>query len=525
MNYSRSVISLSLLFSLLQSLTFATSSHNAFIQCLENHSNSSISSLIYTQNNSSYSSILQNYIRNLRFNESYTPKPQIIITAGQISDIQTAIFCGKAHKMQMKIRSGGHDYEGVSYWSDEPGFFVLDMFRLRSIEVDVQDESAWVEVGATLGEVYYRIAEKSPVHGFPAGVCPTVGVGGHLSGGGYGNMMRKYGLTVDNVVDATIVDGQGRLLDRRAMGEDLFWAITGGGGSSFGVVVSYKIKIVRVPETVTVFRVARTYGENFTDLVHRYQEVAEGEFPKELFLRMTLDVVNGTNRATFLAMYLGNSQDLVALMDNSFPELGLLLSDCQEMSWAQSVLFWTNFPSGTPVTELLSRVPQSLTYLKRKSDYLKKPIPKQALELLFKKMVELRTPALAFNPYGGRMAEIPASEKPFPHRAGNIAKLQYATNWNEQGAEAANRYLTLTRELYEFMTPYVSMAPREAFLNYRDLDIGVNHNGRNSYLEGLVFGSSYFKENFNRLVKVKTRVDKDNYFRNEQSIPVFPWKK
>ncbi|KAK4399440.1 Berberine bridge enzyme-like 14 [Sesamum angolense] len=95
------------------------------------------------------------------------------------------------------------------------------------------------------------------------------------------------------------------------------------------------------------------------------------------------------------------------------------------------------------------------------------------------------------------MAEISPSAKPFPHRAGNIAKLQYATNWNEDGEEAANRYLSLTRKLYDHMTPYVSMAPREAFLNYRDLDIGINHNGRNSYLEGAVYGVKYYKDNFN----------------------------
>ncbi|KAL8264703.1 hypothetical protein R6Q59_022833 [Mikania micrantha] len=70
------------------------------------------------------------------------------------------------------------------------------------------------------------------------------------------------------------------------------------------------------------------------------------------------------------------------------------------------------------------------------------------------------------------------------------------------------------------MTPFVSKFPREAFLNYRDLDIGVNHNGKNSFLEGTVYGVKYFKEtNFKRLVKVKTMVDPDNFFRNEQSIP------
>ncbi|KAK4347395.1 hypothetical protein RND71_033734 [Anisodus tanguticus] len=522
--------------SLIIFLVLATSispSHEnqTFLECLKTNSNPSypISSLVFSPKNSSFPSVLQEYIRNLRFNESTTRKPLFILTAQHESHIQASIICAKAQGVQMKIRSGGHDYEGLSYVSDVP-FFIVDMFNFHSINVSIEDESAWVEVGATLGEVYYRIAEKSNVHGFPAGVCPTVGVGGHFSGGGYGNMMRKYGLTVDNIDDAKLIDVHGRILDRKSMGKDLFWAITGGGGVSYGVILSYKIKLVRVPPKVTVFRVQRFYDQNALDLAYLWQRRAD-KWDNDLFMRMIIDVVNSTTRTpektirvSFFTLFLGDVNRLLSLLNRSFPELGLERKDCIEMTWVESVLYYTSFPNGTRVEALLSRVPQSLTYLKRKSDYLQKPMSKEGLEFIFKKMIELQIPtSLTFNPYGGRMSEISPSAKPFPHRAGNIAKIQYATNWNEAGVEAANHYLNLTRVLYDYMTPFVSKSPRLAFLNYRDLDIGITHNGKLSYFEGKVYGIKYFKkENFNRLVKIKTKVDPENFFRNEQSIPVYP---
>ncbi|XP_024633244.2 berberine bridge enzyme-like 8 [Medicago truncatula] len=521
----------------LSCLASATNSHqNTFIHCLVNHSQPShpITSSIFTPNNSSFSSVLNDYVRNLRFNTSTTRKPYLIITALHVSHIQASIICAKQHNLQMKIRSGGHDYEGVSYVAEVP-FFILDMFNLRSIQVDVENETAWVQTGAQLGELYYRINEKSKVHGFPAGVCPTVGVGGHLSGGGYGNMMRKYGLSVDNIIDAQIIDVNGRLLDRKSMGEDLFWAIKGGGGASFGVVLSYKIKLVNVPKIVTVFQIRKTLDQNASDIVYNWQHVAP-TIDNDLFIRLIIDVVNVTQngtkngaktiRATFISLFLGDSKTLVSLMNEKFPQLGLKESDCIETSWLQSVLFWTNIDITTPVEILLNRKPQSLVnYLKRKSDYVKKPISRKGLEGIWKKMIKLEDAILYFNPYGGKMAEISSTDTPFPHRAGNLWKVQYQANWNKAGKDVADHYIGLTRKLHRYMTPFVSKNPREAFFNYKDLDLGINHNGKNSYAEGRVYGVEYFKDNFDRLVEIKTKVDPDNFFRNEQSIPTLPHRK
>ncbi|XP_017435559.1 berberine bridge enzyme-like 8 [Vigna angularis] len=505
------------------------SAHNTFLRCLLNHSDSShpILSAIFTTNNDSFSSVLQAHIRNLRFNTSTTRKPFLILTPLHVSHIQAAIICAKKHKLLMKIRSGGHDYEGASYVASQP-FFILDMFRLRSIEVDIDSETAWVQTGATLGELYYRIAKKSKTHGFPAGVCPSVGVGGHISGGGYGNMMRKYGLTVDNVVDAQMVDVEGRLLDRKSMGEDLFWAITGGGGSSFGVIIAYKIKLVRVPDTVTVFKVTKTLEQNATDIVYKWQHVAPA-ISHDLFIRLILDVVNNTQkgtktgRATFIALFLGDSKSLVSLLNEKFPQLGVKLSDCIETSWLRSVLFFADINISEPVEILLDRQPKSLIYLKRKSDYVKKAISKEGWEGIWKKLIELdNTVILYFNPYGGRMSEISSTASPFPHRAGNLWKIQYQANWNQAGKQFVDHYINMARILHKYMTNFVSKNPRGAFFNYKDFDLGINHNGNKSYTEGRVYGVEYFKNNFERLVEIKTKVDPHNFFRNEQSIPTLP---
>lgn len=514
--------------------------YEKFLQCLTNHSStatgvaeSNISSILYTRTNPSFPSVLQAYLRNARFNTSTILKPTMIVTPRAVSEVQAAVVCAKAMGVLLKIRSGGHDYDGVSYAdadADARPFFILDMFNLRSIAVDIQNQTAWVQAGATLGELYYRISEKSKLHGFPAGICPTVAVGGHISGGGYGNMLRKYGLSVDNVVDGQVVDAKGRVLDRQGMGEDLFWAIRGGGGASFGVVLSYKVNLVPVPETVTVFRIERTKdrNENTTDLVYRWMNVAD-KIDDGLFIRVLLQPVSSkvnkgqrTVRATFISLFLGDADRLLSVMDTGFPELGIKKEDCLEMSWVESVVWWSNLDNGTSTDVLLDRQPgDPATFLKRKSDYLRTPMSKPGLESLWKKMVELGKTGLVLNPYGGAMSRVRSDATPFPHRAGNICKVQYSVNWDEgDGGEAAStRFMGQIRQLYDYTAPFFSKSPRAAYLNYRDLDIGVNTHSGDTYRQGMAYGRKYFLGNFDRLVKVKNAVDPDNFFRNEQSIP------
>ncbi|CAI0545695.1 unnamed protein product [Linum tenue] len=501
----------------------ADPAQHKYLQCLTNHSSTPISQAIYFPTDPLYTSTLESNIRNLVYASDSTPRPLFIVAATHVSHIQSTILCCKAHGLQLRIRSGGHDFDGLSYVSPSP-FVLLDLFNLRSVTIDVESETAWVNSGATLGELYHEIAGNIKILGFPGGVCPTVGVGGFLSGGGYGNLMRKHGLSVDNVVDAIIVDSDGRVLDREAMGEDLFWAINGGGGASFGVIVSWKIRLVPVPETVTVFRVERTLEQGASDVVHKWQLIAD-KLHEDLFIRVVGDEEKFTIKAKFNALFLGKTERLMGLMDHEFPELGLSPADCLEMSWIESVLFWSNYPPETSTEVLRDRHPKPEKFVKKKSDYVQEPISKASLEGIWAKMMESGKTGFVFNPYGGAMDEVPAAETAFPHRAGNLYKIQYSIGWKEPGVEAEEKYLGDIRRMYSYMTPFVSKNPRRAYMNYRDLDIGtVKRGSKNSYAEGKVYGDKYFDGNFERLVKVKTAVDPNYFFWNEQSVPVLPGK-
>ena len=135
-------------------------SHDTFIKCLSNQSNQ-LSSIVYTPTNPSYTKILQFYIRNRRFNRTTTPKPALIVTPLTELHVSAAVVCAKSAGIHLKIRSGGHDYDGISYVSDAVPFVVLDINNLRMITIDIKSQTAWVQAGATVGELYYKIATTS----------------------------------------------------------------------------------------------------------------------------------------------------------------------------------------------------------------------------------------------------------------------------------------------------------------------------------------------------------------------------
>ncbi|KAK9021847.1 hypothetical protein V6N11_011813 [Hibiscus sabdariffa] len=286
------------------------------------------------------------------------------------------------------------------------------------------------------------------------------------------------------------------------MGEDLFWAIRGGGGGSFGIVLAWKLKLVPVPANVTACRVTRTLEQNATKLVHRWQYITH-KLPRDIHTSIAISRVNSSEdvRAAFGSVFLGSIDELLPVMEEKFPQLGLVKEDCFEMSWAETNLYIERFPVGVPLETLLDR----------------------RLWGKFHEQ-EAKSAVMEFVAYGGKMDKIPETETPFPHGAGNLYGIMYLVKWEEEENINSEKFMDWIRRVYNYMTPFVSKSPREAYINYRDLEIGSNKisDDKGSCAQARIWGPKYFKNNFNRLVHVKTKVDPENFFRNEQSIPPLP---
>jgi FAD/FMN-containing dehydrogenase len=172
-------------------------------------------------------------------------RPALIVRPADATDVSQVVALTCKTGMELAIRSGGHSLAG---FSTTEGGIVLDLSSMKGMEIDLEQRSAWAEAGLTAGEYTVKAAEHGLATGF--GDTASVGLGGLTTGGGIGYLVRKYGLTIDNLLAARIVtaDGQLRYVDPQSH-PDLFWAIRGGGGN-FGVITQFKYRLQPVDTIV-----------------------------------------------------------------------------------------------------------------------------------------------------------------------------------------------------------------------------------------------------------------------------------
>jgi FAD/FMN-containing dehydrogenase len=165
-------------------------------------------------------------------------RPAVIVRAADADDISRVIALARETGLELAIRSGGHSIPGHS---TTEGGIVLDLGDLDGLEIDVEGRTAWVGGGVTTGRYTGAAAEQGLAT--PFGDTGSVGIGGLTLGGGIGFLVRKHGLTIDDLLAAEVVTADGQLVrvDEDSH-PDLFWAIRGGGGN-FGVATRFQLRL------------------------------------------------------------------------------------------------------------------------------------------------------------------------------------------------------------------------------------------------------------------------------------------
>jgi FAD/FMN-containing dehydrogenase len=236
------------------------------------------------------------------FNAMIDKRPAAIAYCADEADVAAAIRYGREHGLRIAVRGGGHNGGGLG---SVDGGLVLDLSQLSRITVDAEAGLARVGGGALLKD----LLETTHQYGLtvPVGIIGTTGVGGLTLGGGIGHFSRAMGLTVDNLVAATVVLADGSVVQTDTQREpDLFWALRGGGGN-FGVVTQFTF---RCHPAATVLAGPVLYDiDDAADVLRWYREFVPAQpdelgiwyglvsvppgppFPEELHLRKTAALV------------------------------------------------------------------------------------------------------------------------------------------------------------------------------------------------------------------------------------------
>ncbi|TDD68071.1 FAD-binding oxidoreductase [Jiangella aurantiaca] len=202
------------------------------------------------------------------WNDMVDRRPRLIARCTGAADVAAAVCFARDRDLEIAVAGGGHNVAGTALCDDG---IVIDLSALRAVSVDPVERTADVQGGALWGDVDH----ETQAHGLATtgGIVSHTGVGGVSLGGGIGWLMRKHGLTVDNLVEAEVVTAEGDIL--RASAEDhpdLFWALRGGGGN-FGVVTSFRYALHPVGPTVMAGPVFWA-AEDTVDVMRFYREFA-----------------------------------------------------------------------------------------------------------------------------------------------------------------------------------------------------------------------------------------------------------
>ena len=412
-------------------------------------------------------------------------RPAAIVRVADADDVARVVTFARETGVELAVRCGGHS--GAGYGVSDGGI-VIDLRELKDIDLDVSGRRLWAGAGLTAGEVGEAVLPHGLVVGF--GDTASVGIGGLTTGGGVGYLVRRDGLTVDNLIGAEIVTADGEILTVDADNHpELFWGIRGGGGN-FGVATKFHYRLNELPVFYGGMLVLPATAETISGFV-----AAAEAAPEEL---STIANVMTAPPMPFLPEETIGSVVILAMIGFAgdeeagqralapFRALAEPLADFVKAgSYAE--MFPPEDPDYHPTAAAMNM------HLER----VDRDVAATIVEFLEKSDAPMRVAQLRV--LGGAMARVPADATAYAHRSSRIM-VNLAAFYEGEGDRAA----------------------KEAWL--RDFAAAIDQGDRAVYANFLAdegpqrVRDAYPGATWDRLVELKRRYDPTNLFRLNQNV-------
>jgi FAD/FMN-containing dehydrogenase len=398
-----------------------------------------------------------------------------------VADVSAAVTFAREHDLLVSVRGGGHSVAGKAVCN---GGLMIDLARMRAVQVDPVTRTARVEGGALLGDL--DRATQAFGLATTAGVVTHTGVAGLTLGGGVGRLAHKYGLACDNLLSVELVTAGGRVLRASATeNTDLFWGVRGGGGN-FGIVTTFEFRLHPVGPQVlggpVLYPIAKARAA--LKFYSEYSQAAPDELSADAFL---LTLPNGDQAFAIDVCYIGpmeHGERVLQPLRKFGPPMADQIGPTSYLDLQASGDAF--FPPG-------------LHYY-YKSHFMT-AIRDEAIEALVSHFATVPSPrsVVALQQYGGAVSRVGQADTAFGHREAQY-NLIPASVWTDPAE--SEQHLHWVREAWDLMRPFSTG--------------GVYVNNLAEEDEEQVRAA--YGPHYERLVAVKTKYDPDNFFRLNANI-------
>lgn len=416
------------------------------------------------------------------FNTFFNRFPLVIVFARETQDVINAIRWARYRHIPIRMRSGRHNYEGISVVD---AGIVIDVSEMKGLEVDRKHGTATVQTG--LRDFQLTEALNSLGLVVPPGLCATTGIAGFTLGGGQSSLSRPWGLAIDNLLEVEMVDANGCVIHASANhNADLFWALRGGGGGNFGVCTAFRFRTHQI-DTVAYAAI----NWDLRDL-------------KPVLKTWQKYTVPGSDYRLTPLLTIASGQESLLLMQ------GVFLGSAEELRCLLRPLLSTGSPQNITIEEIpwieaAGRIgttqPNTPEPFKSVGPFVDHLLPDEAINIIQHFISDPPTSSVSvfFHGLGGAVAEVPNKATAYYYRNA-LSNMSLFATWDTPDGAALG--IHWVEDFYKAMIPFTN----GVYVNTQDLSI------KN-------WPKAYYGNNFKHLTRVKAKYDPENIFKFPQSIP------